>query len=126
LYALIDRKNRLPGSCFAGFPTAGAQHGLRQKWAFCGNRFKTSNLPAVLRNIAFNSLTSKIRLLCQLVLEQIQISLGHASIVTTERYLGVRQDLQDAPCDHLGLRLDVVACKHKRVLLDNSGVSSSH
>ena len=38
-------------------------------------------------------------------LEQIQISLGHSSIITTERYLGVRQDLQDAPCDHLGLRL---------------------
>ena len=30
---------------------------------------------------------------------------GHASIVTTEKYLGTRQDLQDAPCDHLGLRL---------------------
>jgi site-specific recombinase XerD len=38
-------------------------------------------------------------------LEQIQLSLGHASIVTTERYLGVRQDLQDAPCDRLGLRI---------------------
>ena len=35
-------------------------------------------------------------------LEQIQLSLGHASITTTERYLGVRQDLADAPCDHLG------------------------
>ena len=33
-------------------------------------------------------------------LEQIQLSLGHASIVTTEIYLGVKQD---APCDHLGL-----------------------
>ena len=38
-------------------------------------------------------------------LEQIQMSLGHASIQTTERYLGVKQDLADAPCDHLGLKL---------------------
>ena len=38
-------------------------------------------------------------------LEQIQISLGHASIQTTERYLGIQQDLTDAPCDHLGLRV---------------------
>lgn len=38
-------------------------------------------------------------------LEQIQLSLGHASIQTTERYLGVQQDLTDAPCDHLGIRL---------------------
>jgi site-specific recombinase XerD len=39
-------------------------------------------------------------------LEQIQLSLGHASLTTTERYLGIEQDLTDAPCDHLGLRLD--------------------
>jgi hypothetical protein len=37
--------------------------------------------------------------------EQIRISLGHASIQTTERYLGIEQDLTDAPCDHLGLRV---------------------
>jgi site-specific recombinase XerD len=40
-------------------------------------------------------------------LEQIQLSLGHASLMTTERYLGVRQDLADAPCDHLGLTVEV-------------------
>ena len=33
--------------------------------------------------------------------EQIQLSLGHASIRTTERYLGVEQDLADAPCHRL-------------------------
>ncbi len=38
-------------------------------------------------------------------LEQIQLSLGHATIQTTERYLGVAQDLHQAPCDVLGLRL---------------------
>lgn len=36
-------------------------------------------------------------------LEQIQFSLGHASISTTEVYLGARQDLRRAPCDCLGL-----------------------
>lgn len=38
-------------------------------------------------------------------IDQIQLSLGHDSIQTTEKYLGVEQDLTDAPCDHLGLRL---------------------
>ena len=36
-------------------------------------------------------------------LEQIRFSLGHESVVTTEAYIGARQDLADAPCDHLGL-----------------------
>lgn len=39
-------------------------------------------------------------------LDQIQLSLGHESIQTTEDYLGVEQDLTDAPCDRLGLRLN--------------------
>jgi site-specific recombinase XerD len=47
-------------------------------------------------------------------LEQIQMSLGHASIQTTERYLGVKQDLADAPCDHLGLKLYPLSTDNKR------------
>jgi site-specific recombinase XerD len=38
-------------------------------------------------------------------IEQIQISLGHQSLETSQKYIGVQQDLNDAPCDHLGLRL---------------------
>ena len=37
--------------------------------------------------------------------EQIKFSLGHASVRTTETYLGLQQDLVDAPADHLGLDL---------------------
>ncbi len=41
-------------------------------------------------------------------LDQIQLQLGHLSIQTTERYLGVAQDLTDAPCDRLGLSLYII------------------
>lgn len=37
--------------------------------------------------------------------DQIQLSLGHQSLKTTEKYLGVSQNLTDAPGDHLGLTL---------------------
>ena len=38
-------------------------------------------------------------------LEQIQLLLGHASVQTTERYLGTKQDLAHAPNDAIKLRL---------------------
>jgi integrase len=38
-------------------------------------------------------------------MEQVSLSLGHSSVTVTERYIGARLDLADAPCDHLGFSL---------------------
>jgi integrase/recombinase XerD len=38
---------------------------------------------------------------------QIQLLLGHASVQTTERYLGTKQDLVHAPNDGIKLRVSV-------------------
>jgi len=40
-------------------------------------------------------------------LEHIQLLLGHASVQTTERYLGTKQDLVNASNDVIKLRLAV-------------------
>jgi integrase len=40
-------------------------------------------------------------------LEQIQLLLGHASVQTTERYLGAKQDLMHAPNDAIKMRIAI-------------------
>lgn len=55
-------------------------------------------------------------------LDQIQLSLGHASIRTTERYLGLEQDLHDAPCDRLGLHAHMRKA-NERPVQDGAGAA---
>jgi integrase/recombinase XerD len=38
-------------------------------------------------------------------LEQVQLLLGHASVQTTERYLGTKQDLVQTPNDGIKLKI---------------------
>jgi len=44
-------------------------------------------------------------------LEQIQFSLGHASIKTTERYTSMEQNFHTAPCDAIGLSIQTEATR---------------
>jgi hypothetical protein len=46
-------------------------------------------------------------------------SLGHASIRTTERYLGLQQDLTDGPCDHLNLEWLPTPCRIEDLNMSN-------
>ena len=61
---------------------------------------------AGIRNLAAHDLRRTCTRLCHLAggeLEQIQFLLGHASIETTERYLGCKQKLRHAVNDAIGL-----------------------
>jgi integrase len=64
--------------------------------------------PLGFRNLAPHDLRRTCAKLCRASggdLEQIQLLLGHASIQTTERYLGTRQDLAHAVNDRMGIEL---------------------
>ena len=61
---------------------------------------------AAIRGLAPHDLRRTCARLCHLAggeLDQIQILLGHASVQTTERYLGCKQKLRDAVNDNMGI-----------------------
>jgi site-specific recombinase XerD len=94
IWLAINKGDRVWGS---GFTEKAVWHTLETYAA-------DANLP----NIAPHDLRRTCAKLCRAAggdLEQIQMLLGHASVQTTERYLGTRQNLVDAPNDHLALGL---------------------
>jgi integrase len=63
---------------------------------------------AEISNLAPHDLRRTCARLCHMAggeLEQIQFLLGHASVQTTERYLGCKQKLQQAVNDRMGLEI---------------------
>ena len=71
------------------------------------NHLEVAGTRASIKNLAPHDLRrSTCARLCHLAggeLEQIQFLLGHASVDTTERYLGCKQKLNRALNDNLGL-----------------------
>jgi site-specific recombinase XerD len=67
---------------------------------------KAAAVRAEIPNLAPHDLRRTCARLCHLAggeLEQIQFLLGHASVQTTERYLGCKQKLRHAVNDTIGL-----------------------
>ena len=67
---------------------------------------KAAAKPAGIKTLAPHDLRRTCARLCHLAggeLEQIQFLLGHASVETTERYLGCKQKLREAVNDLLRL-----------------------
>src|SRR6202166_3345105 len=84
----------------------GERLGEKVVWQMLREYAATAGVPG----IAPHDLRRTCAKLCRAAggeLEQIQLLLGHASVQTTERYLGTKQDLVHAPNDAIKLRLAV-------------------
>ena len=84
----------------------GERLGEKVVWQMLGQYAAAVGVPG----IAPHDLRRTCAKLCRAAggeLEQIQLLLGHASVQTTERYLGTKQDLVHAPNDAIKLRVAV-------------------
>ena len=94
----------------AGIQTGHVLRSVNKGARVGGERMTAAGVYSVLRTYAELAPHDLRRSFAQLArkancsIEQIQLSLGHASVATTERYLGTRQDLEDAPSDRIRLR----------------------
>src|ERR1700687_4239601 len=92
----VNRADRVMGECL----------GEKVVWQLIKPSAEEAGVPG----IAPHDLRRTCAKLCRAgggELEQIQLLLGHASVQTTERYLGTKQDLVNAPNDAIKLRVAV-------------------
>jgi site-specific recombinase XerD len=94
IFHSIRRGNHLAGNSMTD---QAIQDVVKDYAAICGFKLSAHDLRRTYAKLALKGGAA---------VNQIQLSLGHQSLVTTEKYLGTSQDLTEAPCDKLGLRLD--------------------
>ena len=98
------------GSVFRPVNRAGKAHGVGLSEKVVWQLLQPYALAAGVPGIAPHDCRRTCAKLCRAAggeLEQIQLLLGHASVQTTERYLGTKQDLVHAPNDGIKLRVSV-------------------
>lgn len=98
------------GFIFRAVNRAGQVQGLRLSEKVVWQLLQGYAAAAGVPGIAPHDLRRTCAKLCRAAggeLEQIQLLLGHASVQTTERYLGTKQDLVHAPNDGIKLRVAV-------------------
>lgn len=97
IFRPVNRANRVQGS----------RMGEKVIWQILPRYARSAGIP----HLAPHDARRTCAKLCRAAggkLEQIQLLLGHASIQTTERYLGTKQDLVHAPNDEIKLRLATI------------------
>ena len=98
------------GYIFRGVNRAGRAQGVCSSEKVVWQLLQPYALAAGVPGIAPHDCRRTCAKLCRAAggeLEQIQLLLGHASVQTTERYLGTKQDLVHAPNDGIKLRVAV-------------------
>lgn len=102
-------------------------HGARLSTTRCWQIVQKHAAAAGLGDIAPHDLRRSFARFCRAsggALEQVQLLLGHSSVVTTEKYLGTQQDLVNSPND--AIKLNVTPPDARRIDVAAGAIKRSH
>ncbi len=94
IFRHVNKAERLQGN---GLTPQAIQNIVKQYAEICGYELAAHDLRRTFAKLARNA---------KAPIDQIQLTLGHKSVQTTELYLGTKQDLTNAPCDYIKIDLD--------------------